>query len=71
MKYKEINLLAMVTGNMDATIRFWRDLIGIRKNPVLNDDNPPVAATEGADPQPGKWPDVTRPTPREERFIVK
>jgi len=25
-----INHLAMVTGNMDATIRFWRDLLGAR-----------------------------------------
>ncbi len=30
MKYRGINHLAMVTGNMDATIRFWRDLIGMR-----------------------------------------
>ena len=181
MKYKGINHLAMVTGNMDATIRFWRDLIGmrliygfgkdgfrhyffeidekntlaffewegaqsmkkkhhgvpfkgpivfdhiafgvesseeawllkdkleaagfecsdvidhvfihsiysfdpngipiefcyeveghdIRKNPNLNDDNPPLSATEGAEPQPGKWPEVTHPTPKEERFVVK
>jgi len=30
MKFTGINHLAMVTGNMDATIRFWRDLIGMR-----------------------------------------
>ena len=181
MKFKGINHLAMVTGDMDATIRFWRDLIGmrlvngfgrkgfrhyffeiddrntlaffeldgaapvepkdhgvpfkgpivfdhiafgvessdaawelkdkleaagfecsdvvdhvfihsiysfdpngipiefcyeveghdIRKNPVLKDDNPPPAATEGADPQPGKWPKVVRPTPVEDRLIVR
>ena len=28
--YTGINHLAMVTGNMDATIRFWRDLLGMR-----------------------------------------
>ena len=28
--YSGINHLAMVTGNMDATIRFWRDLLGMR-----------------------------------------
>ena len=30
MHYKGINHLVMVTGDMDATIRFWRDLIGMR-----------------------------------------
>ncbi len=30
MHYTGINHLAMVTGDMDATIRFWRDLLGMR-----------------------------------------
>lgn len=30
MRYTGINHLAMVTGDMDATIRFWRDLLGMR-----------------------------------------
>jgi catechol 2,3-dioxygenase-like lactoylglutathione lyase family enzyme len=181
MKFRGINHLAMVTGDMDATIRFWRDLIGmrlingfgqkgfrhyffeiddknslaffewdgaecvgkkdhgvpvkgpivfdhiafgvesseeiwqmkdkleaagfecsdvidhgfihsiysfdpngipfefcyeveghdIRRNPVLDDDAPPFAATEGSEPQPGKWPEVIRPTPKEERLISR
>jgi catechol 2,3-dioxygenase-like lactoylglutathione lyase family enzyme len=29
-KYTGINHLAMVTGDMDKTIRFWRDLLGMR-----------------------------------------
>lgn len=29
-RYNGINHLAMVTGDMDATIRFWRDLLGMR-----------------------------------------
>jgi catechol 2,3-dioxygenase-like lactoylglutathione lyase family enzyme len=29
-KYTGINHLAMVTGNMNKTIRFWRDLLGMR-----------------------------------------
>jgi len=29
-RYKGINHLAMVTGDMDETIRFWRDLLGMR-----------------------------------------
>ncbi len=29
-RYNGINHLAMATGNMDETIRFWRDLIGLR-----------------------------------------
>lgn len=30
VKYTGINHLAMVTGDMDMTIRFWRDLLGMR-----------------------------------------
>ncbi|MFH1983013.1 MAG: VOC family protein [Pseudomonadota bacterium] len=29
-QYTGINHLAMVTGDMDATVRFWRDLLGMR-----------------------------------------
>ncbi|MDY6857117.1 MAG: VOC family protein [Thermodesulfobacteriota bacterium] len=29
-RYNGINHLAMVTGDMDMTIRFWRDLLGMR-----------------------------------------
>ncbi len=28
--YTGINHLAMATGDMDVTIRFWRDLLGMR-----------------------------------------
>lgn len=30
IKYNGINHLAMATGDMDGTIRFWRDLLGMR-----------------------------------------
>ena len=30
IKFNGINHLAMATGNMDSTIRFWRDLLGMR-----------------------------------------
>ena len=30
VKFNGVNHLAMVTGNMDTTIRFWRDLLGMR-----------------------------------------
>ncbi len=30
MKFKGINHVALVTGDMNATIRFWRDLLGMR-----------------------------------------
>jgi catechol 2,3-dioxygenase-like lactoylglutathione lyase family enzyme len=30
VRYNGINHLAMVTGDMDRTIRFWRDLLGMR-----------------------------------------
>lgn len=29
-RYCGVNHLAMVTGDMDATVRFWRDLLGMR-----------------------------------------
>ena len=30
MRFTGINYLAMVIGDMDMTIRFWRDLLGMR-----------------------------------------
>ena len=30
VKFNGVNHLAMVTGDMDTTIRFWRDLLGMR-----------------------------------------
>ncbi|MFH1646298.1 MAG: VOC family protein [Chloroflexota bacterium] len=30
VKYNGVNHLAMATGDMDGTIRFWRDLLGMR-----------------------------------------
>jgi len=30
IQYNGINHLAMATGNMDETVRFWRDLLGMR-----------------------------------------
>ena len=30
VNYSGINHLAMATGDMDTTIRFWRDLLGMR-----------------------------------------
>ncbi len=30
VKYSGINHLAMATGDMDSTIRFWRDLLDCR-----------------------------------------
>jgi catechol 2,3-dioxygenase-like lactoylglutathione lyase family enzyme len=38
IEYAGINHLAMVTGDMDATIRYWRDLLGLRM--VLTSGNP-------------------------------
>ncbi len=36
-----------------------------RKTPVLADARPKQTAMEGPDPQPGHWPEVTSPTPKE------
>ena len=37
----------------------------IIKVPAIDDDEPMAVALEGAEPQPGHWPRVTQPTPRE------
>jgi hypothetical protein len=42
----------------------------MRKDPVLRDDSPPTSALEGEEPQPGKWPEVTHPTPLGKRRII-
>ena len=34
--------------------------------PLVGDEDPPQAALEGSAPQPGHWPQVTRPTPKSE-----
>lgn len=41
----------------------------IRSNPVMKDAAPSAVTREGAEPQPGHWPRVTRPTPLEERKV--
>ena len=41
----------------------------MHKSPVLLDSEPPASATEGADPQSGKWPAVIAPTPMAERHV--
>lgn len=38
IKFNGVNHLAMVTGNMDATIRYWRDLLGMRLVAGLGSD---------------------------------
>lgn len=39
------------------------DTIEIIKTPAIEDDDPLAIADEGAEPQPGHWPEVTNPTP--------
>jgi len=39
MKFNGINHLAMATGDMDRTIRFWRDLLGMRLVAGLGKEN--------------------------------
>jgi len=41
----------------------------IHQHPVLHDPDPPAAALEGSDPQPGHWPAVTAPTPLAEQIV--
>ena len=40
------------------------EMMEITKFPAIEDDGPLDIAAEGAEPQPGHWPEVTTPTPR-------
>jgi len=72
--YTGINHLAMVTGDMDATVRFWRDLLGMRLVVGLGhpgyrhyffsiSENDMIAFFE--------WPDVEPLEERDHGFPVK
>ena len=43
--------------------------VDIRKRPKMKDSAPTAVSREGADPQPGIWPEGTKPTPPEERNV--
>ncbi len=43
--------------------------IDVRANPAMEDTTPSEVTREGAEPQPGKWPEVTQPTSRSERRV--
>jgi len=72
MKYNGINHLAMATGDMDKTIRFWRDLLGMRLVAGLGkpgyrhyffqiSENDLIAFFEWSDVEPVKEKDHGRP----------
>ena len=52
-------------------IEFSHNVAGIdvRRNPTMGDRQPSATALEGAEPRSGVWPEVTRPTPAEERRV--
>ena len=41
----------------------------VRKDPLMSDRAPSIIAREGSEPLAGKWPDVERATPKNERRI--
>jgi hypothetical protein len=43
--------------------------VDIRKHPKMKDKKPTAVAQEGPEPQPGHWPEGTKPTPHEERMV--
>jgi len=43
--------------------------IDVRRNPSMKDTAPSQVTLEGADPQAGKWPEATRPTPTAQRVV--
>ena len=42
------------------------EMMELTQIPAIEDDDPLDIAAEGAEPQPGYWPEVTNPTPRAE-----
>jgi catechol 2,3-dioxygenase-like lactoylglutathione lyase family enzyme len=52
-------------------IEFSRNVenIDVRQNPVMKDRVPTAVANEGAEPRTGTWPEVSRPTPKNERIV--
>jgi len=43
--------------------------IDIRRNPTMKDSTPSQTTREGTEPQSGKWPEVTHPTPKAQRIV--
>ena len=43
--------------------------VDIRKNPKMMDKSPSATALEGADPQPGRWPQPAGPVPASQRKV--
>ncbi len=43
--------------------------VDIRSSPIMGDRRPSAVTREGAEPQPGKWPQPARPTPFSERRV--
>ena len=47
------------------------DGINIHQKPILADSSPSDLAKEGAEPVPGRWPEVTCPTEEKEKILLK
>jgi catechol 2,3-dioxygenase-like lactoylglutathione lyase family enzyme len=47
------------------------DCVDIHQKPILADSSPSALAKEGAEPVPGRWPEVTDPTEEKDKKIVK
>ena len=43
--------------------------VDIRRNPKMKDKKPSGVGREGPEPQPGHWPEVSKPTPQEDRMV--
>ena len=52
--------------NNTIPLEISADVMEVLESPAMSDDDPMGIVAEGADPQPGIWPEVARPTPRSE-----
>jgi len=74
VKYSGINHLAMATGDMDKTIRFWRDLLGMRLVAGLGNGNYRHYFFEISEYDMiafFEWPDVEKISEKDHGYPVK
>jgi catechol 2,3-dioxygenase-like lactoylglutathione lyase family enzyme len=45
--------------------------VDIRRTPVMTDSEPSAEARKGPEPRPGVWPEVTAPTPDEDKAVYE
>ena len=64
-----LSIYAFDPNGIPVEFSWSKDTQDVRANPMMGDPEPVPAAREGADPQPGHWPEAAENTPPEKRRI--